>query len=62
MFGSEFDNMVLTAFLTRAVVLRADLSVNLTDRRRWATAALTLLDGADEGLAPTVSRLRRYVR
>jgi tetratricopeptide (TPR) repeat protein len=62
MFGSVFDNMVLTAFLTRAMVLRADLASNTRDRRRWAAAALALLDGADEGLAPTVSRLRRYVR
>jgi tetratricopeptide (TPR) repeat protein len=62
MSGSAFDNMVLTAFLTRAMVLRADVATNPSDRRRWATAALTLLDGADEGLAPTVSRLRRYVR
>lgn len=62
MFGTESDNIVMTAFTVRALVLRADVARDARDRRRWATSALALWDGADAALAPTVARLRQYMR
>jgi hypothetical protein len=61
-FNTEVDNLVLVASTVRAMALRAQISRDPADARRWARAVLALWDGSDAPLQPTIRALRRLAQ